>query len=592
MPHDPQTEPARQPRFLSDAMMQSLARALVEKGIVRRDQIDELNSRHALTGEAIDTMLVQEGMASESEILDIMAELSRIPFRHVADLKVEREAVARVPPRVALRYQVMPVAVRGNTVTLATAQVPSHATADGLRMALNAALLWVLCTQSDIDKTLKHFYGLGAETIDTLARPGIGPEIEVDTDGRDISLESSDEGVVKFVNQIIAEAIRMDATDIHIEPFENDLHLRYRIDGLLQDIPVPKGVAQWRKAVSSCVKIMAEMDIAERRKPHDGRIKVRSGSEEFDLRVSVLPTRFGETVNMRLLNRQTMFIDLEHLGLSKEQMKPVEYLASMPHGVNLLTGPTGSGKTTTLYALLDKVRSPELKIITAEDPVEYQLAGISQIQVHAHIGLTFASILRSILRHDPDIILIGEIRDTETADIAVRSSLTGHLVFSTLHTNDAPSAVTRLIDMDVEPFLVSSCLEGSIAQRLVRRVCPSCREPTAPSDVIHEEIAAGFPDRIQEAVFYQGRGCPECNFSGYRGRLALFEIMVMNDILRSMVVHQRPSTEIKYKAIESGMITLRQDGWLKVLNGLTTIDEVVRVARKADVGSAPPPSIG
>ncbi len=581
----PEAAPPKEKRFLTDAMLLQMTRMLAERRLVQRDRIDELQARRALTGEELDALLVKEGLVAESDILACMAELSRIPFQPVADLPIAQEAVARVPPRVALRYKVMPVSLRGDTVTLATSRVPTQGAVDGLRMALNAALDWVLCTDSDITRTIKHFYGLGAETIDHIAPAAHAPNLEIE--GKDISVENADEGVVKFVNQLISEAIRTEATDIHIEPFEDRLRVRYRIDGILQDIPVPAGVVHLRKAIASCIKIMAEMDIAERRKTHDGRIKVRSGKEEFDLRVSVLPTRFGETVNMRLLNRQTMFIDLEHLGLAKEQMVPVQYLASMPHGVVLLTGPTGSGKTTTLYALLDKISSPEHKIITVEDPIEYQMNGITQVQVHAQIGLTFASVLRSILRHDPDIVLIGEIRDMETADIAVRSSLTGHLVFSTLHTNDAPSAVTRLIDMGVEPFLISSCLEGVIAQRLVRRVCPACREPFAPDDIIHEEISGLFPDRIADAVFYRGRGCPDCNFSGYRSRIGLFEIMVMNDILRGMVVHQRPSTEIKYKAIEAGMITLRQDGWLKTLNGHTSIDEVVRVTRKADFGVAP-----
>lgn len=345
---------------------------------------------------------------------------------------------------------------------------------------------------------------------------------------------------------------------------------------------MPEGVAQLRRAISSCVKIMADMDIAERRKPHDGRIKVRSGKDEFDLRVSVLPTRYGETVNMRILNRKAMFIDLEHLGMGPAQMPALEYLSSLPHGVVLLTGPTGSGKTTTLYAVLSRINSAAVKIITVEDPIEYQMQGISQIQAHARIGLTFATILRSILRHDPDIVLIGEIRDSETADIAVRASLTGHLVFSTLHTNDAPSAVTRLIDMGVEPFLVSSCLEGVIAQRLVRRICPVCKTEDQPDDIIIQEIAALLPERSAGAHYYKGHGCPECAFTGYRGRIAITEIMILNDILRGLIVHQRPSNEIKAKAIEHGMLTLRTDGWCRVLDGTTTVEEVLRVARKAD----------
>jgi type II secretory ATPase GspE/PulE/Tfp pilus assembly ATPase PilB-like protein len=291
---------------------------------------------------------------------------------------------------------------------------------------------------------------------------------------------------------------------------------------------------------------------------------------------------------MRILNRASMFIDLEHLGLSESQAPAIQHLYTLPHGVILLTGPTGSGKTTTLYALLSRISTTEVKIITVEDPIEYQIAGINQIQVHPEIGLNFANVLRSILRHDPDIILIGEIRDMETADIAVRASLTGHLVFSTLHTNDAPSAVTRLIDMGIEPYLVSSCLEGVIAQRLVRRVCRDCREEMTPDDVIVEEIAEMFPEEIKTANFVRGHGCPNCSFTGYRGRVALFEIMILNDLLRSLIVHQRPSNEIKNAAIQSGLVTLRRDGWIRAITGMTTVDEVVRVARKTETAGAPP----
>ncbi len=566
--------------FASDQLMADLADALVEKGLLTRQQIGELHTRRVLTGEPLDRMLLKEGLVRESDLLPLLSALSGIPFRPMATLTIQPEAVARVPARVAIRYTVIPIRLEGEVMTLATSQVPTIHVADGLRMILNVGINWVLCPETDIAKSLKHFYGLGAETIDSLAN--VPQETDVSLEGKDVSDKSADEGVVKFVNQIISEAIRMDATDIHIEPFENRLRLRFRIDGILQEIPVPQAVHALRRAIASCVKIMAEMDIAERRKPHDGRIKVRCGSEEFDLRVSVLPTRYGETVNLRLLNRKAMFIPLEQLGLSREQMVPMEYLTGLPHGVILLTGPTGSGKTTTLYAALAKISTPDVKIVTVEDPIEYQMQGISQIQVHPKIGLTFATALRSILRHDPDIILIGEIRDTETADIAVRASLTGHLVFSTLHTNDAPSAVTRLIDMGIEPFLVSSCLEGVVAQRLVRRVCQACRVATTPQEIILEEIATAFPERIKGATFFTGKGCPECNFTGYRGRMGIFEIMVLNDVLRGLIVKQRPSHEIKQKAIESGMVTLRLDGWTKVLDGMTTVEEVVRVARKAE----------
>jgi type II secretory ATPase GspE/PulE/Tfp pilus assembly ATPase PilB-like protein len=561
--------------------MLEMCQILIQKGRLTREQVDELNSRKALTGETVDTMLVKEGLIKETELLSVLSELSNIPFRHIADVKIQPDAIQQVPPRVALRYKVIPIQVKGGIITLASGQVPNLATVDSLRMVLNMAIEWILCTETDITKTIKHFYGLGAETIDNLAEsPGNESATTVATDVS--TTETADEGIVKFVNQIISEAIRMDATDIHIEPFENSLRLRYRIDGILQDIPIPRGVAHLRKAVASCVKIMAELNIAERRKPHDGRISVRSGNEEFDLRVSILPSSFGETVCLRILNRKTMFIDLEHLGLSKEQTPLINYLADLPHGVILLTGPTGSGKTTTLYALLSRINTNDVKIITVEDPIEYQMHGINQIQVHSQIGLTFASILRSILRHDPDIILIGEIRDMETADIAVRAALTGHLVFSTLHTNDAPSAIPRLTDMGVEPYLISSCLEGVIAQRLVRRICASCKEEMVPDETLLTEVASLFPKKAKDAKFYKGRGCPDCNFTGFKSRIAIFEIMILNDAIRGMVVRQRPSNEIKQQAIKDGLVTLRRDGWSRVLDGMTTIEEVMRVARKTE----------
>ncbi|MBM4149101.1 MAG: type II/IV secretion system protein [Lentisphaerae bacterium] len=573
-------------RLFSDHLMMELGHALIEKRLLSRESLDDINSRRALTGDPLDRLLIREGVVEEPDLLRVLAGLCNMPFLHIADISIGREAVKAVPARVALRYNVMPLDLEGGVLRLAACAVPTPATADALRMVLNCALDWVLCTEGDINRSIKHFYGLGAETIDSMDAM---PKTEIELPGgADVSDGSTDEGVIRFVHQIIAEAIGMNATDVHIEPFEEDLRLRYRVDGVLQVIPMPHGVNRIRKAIASCVKIMAEMDIAERRKPHDGRIKVRSGTEEFDLRVSILPTRYGETVNMRILNRKTMFIDLEHLGLSARQAPAIEYLSELPHGVVLLTGPTGSGKTTTLYALLSRVSNTECKIITVEDPIEYQLQGITQIQVHSQIGLTFASVLRSILRHDPDIILIGEIRDMETADIAVRASLTGHLVFSTLHTNDAPSAVTRLIDMGVEPYLVSSCLEGVIAQRLVRRVCNDCREEMTPDEVILEEIRSMYPKESEGAKYYKGHGCPSCGFTGYRGRIALFEMMLMNDRLRGLIVRQRPSNEIKHAAVEQGLVTLRQDGWSRVLSGMTTVEEVVRVARKSEPPSGAP----
>lgn len=573
-------EPTAERRLFSDQIMLELGQALVERGLVSREQVDELNARKALTGENLDRLVIKEGLVPEGQVLGVLSELSHVPYRHIGDGKIPQDAVDKLQPRAALRYNVMPVDLNGSTITLAVSGLPTQAVADSLRMLLDMTLDWVICTESDITNSIKHFYGLGAETIDDLVQSSAVEETTVSE--MDLAIDESEEGIIKFVNQIIAEAIRMSATDIHIEPYHGVLRLRYRVDGILQNIAMPRGVAKFSKAIASCVKIMADLNIAEKRRPHDGRIKVQCGGDDFDLRISILPSAHGETVNMRILNRKQMFIDLEHLGLPGEQQPILQKLAVLPHGVVLLTGPTGSGKTTTLYALLAKISSPAVKVITVEEPIEYQMEGISQIQVQSDIGLTFASILRSILRHDPDIILIGEIRDSETADIAVRASLTGHLVFSTLHTNDAPSSITRLIDMGVEPYLISSCLEGVIAQRLVRRVCISCRQEDSLDPAILEEIRSLVPDRIDDATFYQAPGCPECGFTGYRGRIGIFEIMMLDNDLRALVVAQRPANEIKKLALEHGMRTLRRDGWNRAIDGVTSITEVLRVARKAD----------
>ncbi len=572
--------PSAEKRFFSDQLMLELGLELVERSIISREQLDQLSARKALTGETLHTLLLKEDVVPEGQMLGILAELTGLQYCHIGDYKITPEVVEKLQARAALRYHVLPVQLDGGVVTLAVSEVPTQAMADSLRMLLDMAVEWVLCTESDIHNSIKHFYGLGAETIDDLVQTDASPDTAISD--MDLDIDESEEGIIKFVNQIIAEAIRMGATDVHIEPYRTSLRLRYRIDGLLQNIPVPPGVAKFRKPIASCVKIMADLNIAEKRLPHDGRIKVQWAGDDFDLRVSILPTAHGETVNMRILNSNSMFIDLEHLGLAPEQQPMMKKLADLPHGVMLLTGPTGSGKTTTLYAILAKISTPEVKVITVEEPIEYQMEGINQIQVHSSIGLTFSSCLRSILRHDPDIVLIGEIRDSETADIAVRASLTGHLVLRTLHTNDAPSAVTRLIDMGVEPYLISSCLEGVIAQRLVRRVCADCRKEMIPDDAILEEIRDLEPELAASATYFEGSGCPACSFSGYRGRIGIFEIMVMDEAIRHMVIQQRPANEIKKVALAAGMTTLRRDGWLRTMDGTTSVNEVIRIARKAE----------
>ena len=567
-------------RYYSDELLVEVTQKLVERGLLTLDKLGEIQGRAALTLQGVDRLLIQEAIVNETDLLKAFSEASGIPFHNIGDFKIEQEAIDKVTAKVALRHRIVPLTFQNGILQLATSRVPNLTTVDGLRMVLDAGIDFVLCPESDVSMSLTHFYGLGAETIDLLiAEAEAMPQ---DQEDDDISVQTQETGMVRFINLIIAEAIRMDCTDIHIEPFESTLRLRYRIDGILQEIPLPKGVDKLRNSVSSAVKIMANMDIAEHRKPHDGRIKVRCGVNDYDLRVSVLPTGWGETCCLRILNRGTVKIDLDTLGLSPYQLPKIAKLTELPHGVILMTGPTGSGKTTTLYALLARLNQTGTKIITVEDPVEYQMGGISQVQVHSKIGLTFASVLRSILRHDPDVILIGEIRDSETADIAVRSSLTGHLVLSTLHTNDAPSAVTRMIDMGVEPYLISSCVEGIVAQRLVRRVCRNCKEAYEVPDAIRNEIAMTYPDRFGDAEYIHGHGCPACGFTGYRGRSAINEVMIMTDPLRALVVSREPANIIKDLAMKEGMVTLRQDGWLRVIEGRTSVEEVLRVAGRME----------
>ena len=364
-----------------------------------------------------------------------------------------------------------------------------------------------------------------------------------------------------------------------MEPMENDLRIRYRVDGVLHQTPVPSQLKQFQAAIISRIKVMANMDIAERRLPQDGRINVRSGGAEIDVRVSTIPTAYGESVSLRLLTRSSIFLGLDRLGLSAADDKVVRKLVELPHGIILVTGPTGSGKSTSLYAFLSTINSIDQRIITIEDPIEYELPGVNQMQVKPDIGLTFAGGLRHILRQDPDVIMVGEIRDLETAEIAIRAALTGHLVFSTLHTNDSAGAITRLIDMGIEPFLVSSSVEALIAQRLVRTICHACREEYRPDAELLREV--GFPaGEIANTKFYRGRGCEECRFTGFRGRTGIYEILVMSEALRPLVIERAPSTTIKQAACARGMRTLRDDGWAKVKAGVTTVEEVARVTQE------------
>ncbi|MCD6287842.1 MAG: type II/IV secretion system protein, partial [Candidatus Hydrogenedentes bacterium] len=438
----------------------------------------------------------------------------------------------------------------------------------------------VVSTPAEIAAATKRYYGIGADTVEQMISEAVATgTIDLDSPTSEVLDDTMvDASIVKFVNELLYEAISSDATDIHIEPFENELRVRNRIDGILHQASVPPNIKEFHHSIVSRIKILANLNIAEHRLPQDGKIEATLGGENYDLRVSILPTPHGETVNIRILSRQSMFLSLNDLGLAGDQYNLFETLITRPHGVILVTGPTGSGKTTTLYAALQKINNAERKIITIEDPIEYQLSGITQMQVLEKIGFTFARGLRSMLRHDPDIMMVGEIRDFETAEVAIRCSLTGHLVFSTLHTNDAASAVTRLIDMGVEPFLLASSIVATIAQRLVRLVCPVCKTEYEPDDEALREMGVTRQDAAGHK-FYRGVGCEACRFTGYKGRTAIYEILPFTEPIRRLAMNRQPSSVIKQTAIDNGMRTLRQDGWLRIIEGKTTFEEVLRVAQ-------------
>jgi type II secretion system protein E len=500
---------------------------------------------------------------------------------------IDPSVITKVPAKLATHYGIMPVDEKDGRLLIALAEAPTIELLDELNLMLGQELEIVQSTREDIAGAIKKYYGVGADTIERMiSSDAVQIEIlsEQKTKDEDIAQHAQDASVITFVNQILTEAIRDGATDIHIEPFEDELRIRYRIDGILYQTSIPPAIKHFQSAIVSRIKIMSDLNIAEKRLPQDGRIQVKMQGEEFDLRVSILPTTFGETVAIRILIRRNAFLSLEELGLSAQDMEKLVHLIKTPHGIILVTGPTGSGKTTTLYASLSRINSTDRKIITIEDPIEYRLKGIAQMQVLPQIGFSFANALRSMLRHDPNIMMVGEIRDLETAELTIRTALTGHLVFSTLHTNDAAGSVTRLLDMGIEPYLVSSSVEGIIAQRLVRLVCPHCKIPFLPDEEALCGIGLSKKDLANTAL-YVGKGCELCRYTGYRGRTGIYEIVILDDKLRSLILTRTQANTIKQAAVEQGMKTLHQDGCDKILKGLTTIEEVLRVTQEDEQGT-------
>ena len=554
-----------------------LGEILVEEGLVTPDVVERALARARTSGERIGEALVALGAITRDDVLRALARQHNLAYVARDELPSALPVLKSLSAKYLKTYAVCPVSVDGGLLTVASADPLNPVIVDDLRQSTGLSVRMVVSPEDAIIDAIDRTYDGAASTPLQRIVEGMDDDTAADGDEdiahlRDMAFEAP---VVRLVNLLIENAIATEASDIHIEPFEDTLRIRYRVDGILYDQEAPPRRLQ--AAVTSRIKIMAELNIAERRLPQDGRIRVTLHGQRVDIRVSTMPTVHGESIVMRLLQRSSVFLPLERLGFPPATLARFEALIRRPHGIVLVTGPTGSGKTTTLYAALDKINSPDRKIITVEDPVEYQLKGVNQIPVKPKIGLSFATGLRHIVRQDPDVILVGEIRDLETAEIAIQASLTGHLVFSTLHTNDAPAAITRLQDMGVEPYLVASVLEGVLAQRLVRRVCEACRVPHSASPAELSALGVQAPPGLS---LWRGKGCAECRGTGYRGRSGIYELFTLTEEVRSLILRRASGREIRRLAIEAGMVTLRIDGWLRACEGVTTIDEILRVTQE------------
>ena len=554
----------------------SVGEILLEKGKITPEHLQTALAARKGSGERLDRILVRLGYVDERDVLEILGKQLSMPVIDLNEVEVDVELLKKVAKLVHKRGLV-PLRGNGEALRVATCDPFDVYGLDELRMETGLTRIDpVLASEADIQQVIRQHFGVGGSTIDEMIDEEdvelLSDSVDENGDLMELAQEAT---VVKLVNDIVSEAIRDRASDIHIEPYEHDLHIRYRIDGVLHTTQVPAQIRRFQAAIISRIKIMSNLNIAEKRLPQDGGFKARVQGREIDFRVSVIPMTFGEGVVIRILDKQTSLHSLEALGMGPELLTDFQSLITRPHGIILVTGPTGSGKTTTLYSALNTIVSDELKILTLEDPVEYYLQGVNQVQIAEKIGLTFARGLRSFLRHDPDVILVGEIRDKETAEVAINASLTGHLVFSTLHTNDAATANTRMLDMGVEPFLVSSSLEGVLAQRLVRTICKHCKEEYEPDPA---SLPADF-ELAPGQRLCRGRGCRECRGSGYAGRIGIYELMMMTPELRDLVVQRCSATTLLDEARKQGLVLLREDGWRKVRAGTTTPEEVLRVTK-------------
>lgn len=558
---------------------------LVEQGKLTEKQLEQARRSQSRLGIPQHRAIVDLNFASEEDTYRALAKLHHLDFIEHDLIQITPALLELVPMKLIFHYQMVPLSLEGEVLTLVFGEPPRQMELGNLRLLLSKRLKVVLSTPSSVHAVLRKQFGLGAQTIQRLREErGLKKDSSEDIVFNVKTTEDNsavDATISDFVDQVLLEALRLQATDIHIEPYHSSIRLRYRIDGLMQTVPLPDFMRQLHETIASRLKIMAGLNIAEKRLPHDGRISMKTGSEEYDLRISVIPTKHGETVCLRILGRQSLFLDLGQLGMEPQHEALFAELTQLPQGLILLTGPTGSGKTTTLYAALAHANDETRKIITIEDPVEYQLEGISQIQVRPDIGLTFTSGLRSVLRHDPDIVLIGEIRDAETAEIAVRTAQTGHLVFSTLHTNDSLSTITRLMDMKIDPFLIGSSLVCSIAQRLARRICRHCmEEDNRISENLRNEMAEALGISAAEVKASRGRGCIECNQKGYRGRVAIYEFFLLNDEIADLIGPGLKTGHLRQAMRKHGWRSLRELAWSKVQAGLIPVSEVQRLTHR------------
>jgi len=559
---------------------------LLDEKIITDEQVENARQLAAERRTSLVKALRELKFIDGGTVAKAIADHLGYKYVDLSTVDIQRNVLKTVPHSEARRYKAIPIDMHDNTVVIAVADPMNLNMLDNLRHVLKTNVEPVVADEEEISRAIERYYGVEEEQVSRMLEEISSGDIRFyQDDGSMLSAdqtgdeqETAEEApVIKLVSLLILEAVRRRSSDIHLEPLGRRFRVRFRVDGVMHEVQGPPRRLQG--SVLSRIKIMSKMDIAERRLPQDGRIMINVLGRDLDLRVSSLPAQHGESIVLRILDKESLLLGLPELGFSSEDQRTYERLIQLPNGVLLITGPTGSGKTTTLYACLNFINRPDRKIITVEDPVEYMLSGINQVQVNDDIDLTFSRVLRSILRQAPNVIMIGEIRDFPTAEIAIEASLTGHLVFSTLHTNDAPSAITRLVDMGVKPFLVASSLQSVMAQRLVRRICPECREPYTPTSWELETFDL-TSDTLQDATLYKGVGCRACNNTGYRGRVAIFELMTVNEDIQKLVYERVPSTEIRKVARQMGMKTLREDGMLKVLSGMTTLDEVMRVTMK------------